>query len=131
MRCGRASVSRWVVFSIVAALILVFGVFAALKISTTGKQAGKGTAHGLIEKSPAAAFHRSNGRVPHPPLNSPIPRSMQSTAVNEEQYLCHDHDRTGYERAPRSWAAGGILGLTAVVLHRPIRRLRLGPLITR
>jgi hypothetical protein len=42
---------------------------------------------------------------------------MQSTAVNEERYLCHDHDRTGYERAPRSWAAGGILRLTAVVLH--------------
>jgi hypothetical protein len=64
MRCGRASVSRRVVFSIVAALILVFGVFAALKISTSGKEAPAKELHTGSSKSrllppsidPMAAF---------------------------------------------------------------------------
>jgi hypothetical protein len=80
------SAGRRVVFSIVAALILVFGIFAALKMSTSGKQAPARELHtGSIQKSPAVRKSPSTDPMaafltPH--LTQPIAQSMQSTAVN-------------------------------------------------
>ena len=80
------SAGRRVAFSVVAASILVFGLFAALKISTSGKQAPAKELHtGSIQKS--TALPKSPSADPMAAFLSSeliVRRPMQSTATVRE-----------------------------------------------
>jgi hypothetical protein len=81
------SASRRAVLSIVVALILVLGMFAALKISTGRKQAPSKELHtGSIQKSPA--LRRSSSDDPMAAFLSPeliVRRPIKGTAAVREE----------------------------------------------